>query len=350
MGEVRIVTDRQEWRACLAEIGAYDFYHTFDYHVTDPVAREGKPVLLYFSTEGGAIAVPLVIRRVPDAGERAIYDAISAYGYPGPLCSLKTLAAPVVSSFQNGLQSALGELGVISVFSRCHPLIGATKVTQGLGHLEPCGRTVAIDLEAPEEAQVQAYSSNIRRGIRKLAKADVSCEISDSTADLYRFVEMYTQSMQRVGATAGYFFDKSYFERIVAAADFDMQLFICRLGTRPICGGLFSSVNGIIQYHLGGSDSEHLALAPTKLMFDRVRHWGSETGHRYLHLGGGVGGQKDGLYRFKSQFSNQDFPFFVWKWIVEPDTYSRLVAVATGSETTEPISYEGYFPAYRAGR
>ena len=350
MGEVRIVTERQEWRACLAEIGSYDFYHTFDYHAADPVAREGKPVLLYFSTKGGAIAVPLILRRFPDAGDGAIYDAISAYGYPGPLSSLNTLTTQVVANFQNGLRSALQDLGVISVFSRSHPLIGNHEVIQGLGRLEPCGRTVAIDLEAPEEQQKQAYSKNLRRDIRRVVEAEVSCEISDSAADLDCFIEMYIQSMERVDAAAGYFFDKAYFERIVAAADFDMHLFICRLGTRPICGGLFSSVNGIIQYHLGGSDSDYLALAPTKLMFERVRHWGSATGHRYLHFGGGVGGQKDGLYRFKARFSKDDYPFFVWKWIVEPDIYSRLVAVAKGSETPEPISYDGYFPAYRAGQ
>jgi hypothetical protein len=350
MGEVRIVTDRQEWRECLAEIGTYDFYHTFDFHVADPVAREGKPVLLFFSAGGGAIAVPLIIRRCAAAGESPIYDTTSAYGYPGPISTLKTLTDEFVSRFQDGLRSALRDLGVISVFSRCHPLIGNQEVVQGLGRLEPCGRTIAIDLRVPEQEQKQAYSKNLRRDIRASVNAGVSCEVSESATDLDCFVEMYTQSMERVGAAAGYFFDKSYFERIVSAQDFDMHLFICRLGTLPICGGLFSSVNGIIQYHLGGSDSEHLALAPTKLMFETVRHWGCATGHRYLHLGGGVGGQEDGLYRFKARFSKHDFPFFVWKWIGEPGLYSGLVEVATGSKAADSISYDGYFPAYRAGQ
>jgi hypothetical protein len=350
MGEVRVVTDRQEWQACLAAIGSYDFYHTYDYHIADPVSREGRPVLLFLPTEGGAIALPLIIREFSDANAGTLYDAISAYGYPGPISNVGTLTAPVVASFQDALQRELRNLGVVSVFSRCHPLLGNTELVQGLGRLEPCGRTVALDLAAPEEEQKQAYSKNLRRDIRKLVEADVTCELSESAADLDSFVEMYIQSMERVGATAGYFFDRSYFERIVSAADFDMHLFICKMGTRPICGGLFSSVNEIIQYHLGGSDSDYLALAPTKLMFERVRHWGTETGHRYLHLGGGVGGQKDGLYRFKARFSKHDYPFFVWKWVVEPDTYSRLVAANTGSEPPEPISYDGFFPLYRAGR
>ena len=349
---MQVITERKLWQECLAGIGEYDFYHTYDYHLSDTAARDGRPVLFYFEAGSSAIALPLIVRPCPaeGAGAGEMFDATSVYGYSGAISSAARVPDEAVSAFQHALIGALNDLRVISVFSRLHPLIGNRDVLGGLGRTESCGRTVGIDLRIPEDEQWRAYSKNKRWNIRKLAQKGVVCEMSHSPDDLDRFVEMYFESMERVNASSEYFFDQAYFETITGARDYDMKLFVCNLDSTVICGGLFSSSNGIIQYHLGATDNEFLSLAPTELLFDTVRKWGCQTGHTWLHLGGGVGGGEDSLYKFKARFSKLSFPFYIWKWVVDPDSYSRLVTKGSGSgaNSSDSIDYDGYFPAYRA--
>ena len=129
-----------------------------------------------------------------------------------------------------------------------------------------------------------------------------------------------------------------------------MELFVCRLERQVIAGGLFSSCGGMVQYHLGGTASSSLALAPSKLMFDTVRKWARETQHKTLHLGGGLGARHDSLFSFKLGFAKNGIrPFRLWKWVVDPDTYTKLTSnnIDVDDDCTGAEFAPGFFPAYR---
>ena len=159
--------------------------------------------------------------------------------------------------------------------------------------------------------------------------------------------------MQRVGASAGYFFEDRYFTGLAEQLGETLQLFVVRLPDgAPISAGLFTLCDGIMQYHLGGTRTDALQYSPMTLLLDTARLWAAEQQARVFHLGGGVGAQTDSLFQFKAGFSPRRHEFLTWRWILEPDRYRALcderqqLDDALGLEPALP----DYFPAYRAPR
>lgn len=343
------MTDADGWRDALRTFSDYDFYHTYDYHALVADSTGDQACLFRYEGAHSAIALPLLIRR-GRIGDVEYTDATSVYGYSGPMSFGEYDKATEIDSFRKSLTDVLRDKGIVSVFSRLHPLLAGEKVLRGLGSCNVMGKTISIDLREPEDAQRRRYRSNHRRDINKLKRQGVICEISESSGDFAAFRKLYAQTMQRVDAAESYLFSDEYFDRLVTATDFDMNLFVCRSGETVICAGLFSSCNGVIQYHLGGTAEEFLKQTPSKLMFDTVRLWGVSRGMRTFHLGGGVGAKQDSLYHFKRGFSDIVHKFRVWRWIVDEESYAVLSYrrnEAAGAAASRSVN-DTFFPGYRA--
>lgn len=351
---LKTISDSARWQRAIGEMPCADFYHSFDYHSLDAERIGGEPRLFLFERDGHVAIMPVIVRVIPTTGhiKNSLYDATSVYGYSGPLCTIDSPPDEFVAEFVKELETTMDGLNIVSVFSRFHPLLGNEKLVDAMGRVEPAGHTVSIDLTIPEDAQLQKYSSNHRRNIRKLKRLGVTCEIGSQSADLDSFMEIYRQSMDRVNASSMYQFGRKYFSQLTSSGQFDMKLFLCRMKGIVVCGGLFSSCNGIVQYHLGGTDSHYLKYAPSKLMFETVREWAVGSGCRVFHLGGGVGGRSDTLFEFKKGFSDIRHSFHVWKWIVNEELFDGVcgnhgIKIDTGNRIR---GYEGFFPAYRKVR
>lgn len=342
------IVESDEWSRCLAAIERYDFYHTYSYHELSNAGEGEFPLMLCMEQGTQKLALPLIIRDVK--GDKKLRDATSVYGYAGPISSHDSIDAELLRSFGRFLREEMSKRNVVSVFSRMHPLFETHNCLQGIGELHHCGHTISIDLSVPEDEQVRQYSSNHRRGIKKLQRAGVVCERSSAAADFEAFKELYSQSMKRVNAADYYFFDDRYFANLMDAKDYSMNLFVCRDGSSVLAAGLFSSCGGIVQYHLGATATEFLALAPSKLMFHMVRQWATGTDHRFFHLGGGVGGRNDSLFAFKNGFAKNGVrDFRIWKWIVDREKYDALVRLRFGELSTATAGAdENFFPLYRA--
>lgn len=99
-----------------------------------------------------------------------------------------------------------------------------------------------------------------------------------------------------------------------------LHLGIVEFNGEITCACLFAECCGIVQYHLGGTRTNFLKQAPSKLMFDYVRFWAKERGNTVLHLGGGVGNAQDSLYHFKAGFSQVRNRFLTMRLITDSDS------------------------------
>src|ERR1019366_3194333 len=164
------------------------------------------------------------------------------------------------------------------------------------------------------------------------------------------FVRIYHETMSRVEAADRYFFPARYFTGLREALGSRLELFMCLHQGKPVCGGLFVSCHGMLQYHLGGTLNESLQLAPMKLLVDEVRLWSASQGLRVLHLGGGATADPDDpLLYFKRGFSDRQHEFAVWRWVVSSEQDALLRA-----ENSRRLAAQGlrpalanYFPEYR---
>ncbi len=343
------------WQAVLNQSVQHDFYHLPGYHELEERQGKGRAQLFVYREAEYTVALPLLLQPIAVVPGLSHFggswqDATSVYGYAGPIASHRVVPPSVLGNFQSAVRTALQELGVVSVFSRLHPLIPQLSLLTGLGDCPHNGQTVSLDLTLPPDVQYGGYRKNLKYDINKLKRSGMTCLHDQQLRYLGEFIAIYHATMQRVNASAPYFFDTQYFEELMSARQPEVHLFVTLLDGQVTAGGLFAVCDGIVQYHLSGTHSSYVPLAPTKLMLDTVRVWATERGLRVFHLGGGLGGHEDSLLQFKAGFSDRRHDFHTWRWSVLPDIYEQLLATKErwnaqqGQQTLAP----GYFPAYRS--
>ena len=350
--EILDSSDAPGWMEVLGQCDEYDFYHLPEYHALAGRRGEGVGRLFVCHDHGSTIALPLLIRSVGDvegleAG--AFRDASSVYGYCGPIASRRDLPQKLVEAFRDELTAELRRLNVVAVFSRLHPLLSQTGLVSGLGECHTLGQTISIDLTQSADAQTAAIRPGHRYEIRKLRKQGIECVHDEDGRYLDAFIDLYAQTMRRVGAADDYFFEPAYFRSLMQDLRGTFHLFVALLNGDVISGALFTECRRIVQYHLSGTRDAFVKQAPTKLILDTVRIWATERHQRVFHLGGGVGSREDSLFRFKAGFSDRRHEFSVWRWIVMPDAYDDLSArkEAWGKARGFVPVASSFFPRYR---
>lgn len=342
-----------KWLDILERAFQYDFYHLPSYHSLAEEQGEGQAYLFVYEEGRHFIALPLILRPIESVpglrGRSDLWDASSVYGYAGPIASQPDMPTSVINAFQTRLTEALFARNIVAIFSRLHPLIPQKIFLSGLGEVVVSGQTVSIDLTLPLEKQEAQYRKGHKYDLKKLERLGVVCIHDANMTYLGDFIEIYHESMHRVGASPHYLFGQTYFEKLVRVLGEKIHLFVCKLEGQVISGGLFILCDGIVQYHLAGSKEEFLQLASMKLVIDRARIWATEQGAHTLHLGGGVSSQADTLFDFKAGFSKRRHMFCTWRWIVKEELYKQLCAEkAYWNEKNQLKPISDYFPAYRA--
>lgn len=340
--------DDSAWRAVLDRL-PHDVYHTPAYCALTARSEQGEPIAFHYAESGRELLLPLLVRNLPDALDAPSdwRDATSPYGYPGPLVSSAADTAFIARAIEAFRQSAR-ERRIVSCFVRLHPLLSPPidALDDSDVELLEHGPVVYLDLTLSEEDQQRQMRSNHRRYIRRLA-SDGYLPAFDEWSFYGDFQAMYRQTMERVGAKEFYFFPETYFDdaRRELADSIHLAMILAPDG-RPACGGIFFETAGLIQYHLGATAEEHLAVGPSKLLFDAVRRWGRERNDRQLMLGGGLGAARDSLFHFKAGFSNLDAPFRSLRIIADREQYDALDRHCT-LRFPEIVRNATFFPSYR---
>ncbi len=237
-----------------------------------------------------------------------------------------------------------------SAFLRLHPILNQNfnevLVSQ---FCQVSGETISIDLSLSTTEMWQQTRREHRTCINRCKRDGFTTKMVNLQDYIDVFIDIYTQTMERVEAKKLFYFDYKYFASL-ANMNENIHLCILELNNKVACAGIFTECCEIVQYHLGGTKNEFLKQAPSKLMFDYVRIWAKERGNKFLHLGGGVGAAKDNLYKFKAGFSQQRHSFLTLRLITDEEKYISLVKLRAKSLKTEPetLLESNFFPAYRS--
>lgn len=325
-----------KWNEIIKQAETYDFHHTAFFHKID---NKFRSVLLYFSSEENFIALPIVLRPIENT---PYWDVTSVYGYSGPVYKFQSPAEKdaLINFFKNTFIRFCEEFGVISVFARLHPVLSQRKILDGMGQILDLNRTVGISLNMAPEDQRKVYRKSLKSELNQLRRKELMVVTAYDHGEIDAFIKIYYETMDRVNASQDYYFSQDYFYQFLQNRDFEAKLLVCKERNNVIAGAIFTNSEKIIQYHLAGTSSEYIKIAPMKLIIDEARLWGNQTAAGTLHLGGGVGGSdEDSLFRFKSAFSDQYMQFSVWRFIVNKEVYGEL---SQGKEMSN------YFPLYRS--
>ena len=335
-----VSSQKQLWIDTLKKCKRYDFYHTATYHTIEEDTHTSQ--LFIASDDTQIIALPLIIRTIEGSEFK---DATSVYGYAGPVASVDfdQLNPAFISFFKDQLKNYFTSEGIISVFSRLHPLIETNNFFNDLGEEVLLNKTVSIDITLEIDEQRRKYRKSNKYEINQLKKKGFEVVEASSDQDINAFITIYTENMERVNATENYFFSKEYFYSFLKNEEFKNVLLLAKKDDVIVAGAIFTICNDIMQYHLAGTSEAFLKETPMKLILDEARLVANKLDLKYLHLGGGIGGtDTDGLFRFKSGFSDNFFRFSVWKYIHSQDNYKKL-SEAVGADTDS-----SFFPLYRS--
>ncbi|MEM7487122.1 MAG: GNAT family N-acetyltransferase [Bacteroidota bacterium] len=334
---IEIIEEKEYWDDFVSTCKESDFYHTFDYHM---IAKgDGKPVLLKYSKGKSVIALPLLIRKIQNT---PYYDATSVYGYPGPLC--QNIEGGFDSQkYATELLNYFSKNNIISVFSRLNPFIALQQeVLEKIGGIEKKGVVISIDLKKDIEQQRQDFGRRLKGQLNRIRRHCYATK-ANNAQEFRDFKNLYRENMDRVNAKPMYYFDDEYFNVLTESNSFNTHTLLTKhKETDETIGAcMFIYKNATVHYHLSGTRGDSLPLMPIKLLIDEMRIMANELGLSHFNLGGGLGGANDSLLQFKSSFSKNMVDFCVWKLVVNPIAYQKLVAERNIPETVN------FFPLYR---
>lgn len=330
--------DAQEWQAVL-RAARHDFYHLPAYVELCARQERGQPRALYVTDERRSMLLPLVIRDIPGGG----LDAISPYGYPGPVGIGADDAAFLEVALLTGMQT-LHAAGVVSAFVRLHPLLNPFPPSH-VGTVVQHGVVVSIDLSLSTEELWAQTRHDHRRDITRALRLGFVARMDEEWRQLASFTRLYQATMTRRSAAPFYFFEDAYFEGLREALGESLHLCVVEKDGALAAAGLFVETDGIVQFHLSGTDDAFRMVQSTKLMIHFVRGWAKGRANQVFHLGGGVGANNDSLLLFKGGFSPLRHTFATLRMVIDESAYGRLVAAA--DPELDPRTHSGFFPLYR---
>lgn len=342
-----IGTASPAWAALLGR-AAHDFYHLPCYQTLS--AGDGDAPLAFHAIAGEhELLLPFHRRALPAVlcEGRALFDASSPYGYPGPIWTRGAPAefiAEALAAFADTLRAEQ----MVSAFVRLHTLLNDPALfADAGGTLIDHGPSVYIDLTLSEEELWAQTRRGHKRDLVVLEKRDYQITMDDwSRFD--DFLTCYYDSMRRLGASPFYFFGRDYFDRLRDCLGDRIHLCLVHLDGDIACAGLVTEMDGLCQYHLSATADAHFQDHPSKLMLHHLRFWLKARGNRIYHVGGGLGALRDTLHLFKIGFSPLTAEFHTWRVIPDEPLYTELMARWTALSGREPVDDASFFPQYRA--
>jgi len=333
-----------EWDALVARLGGDDVYLRHGYHVASAhLERDGAtPVLLHIQDKGGEVALPLLLRALPDGSG---YDATSAYGYGGPAA----LGRPNVAAVGEKYDEWARANGVVATFLRLHPLLKNHQIVPPAAELIHLGDTIAWDISADRGELMPLMHTHHRRVARKADRAGMVTRITVNPTDLTGFRELYEHTMRRQEAADFYFFGDAYWDALVTKPGGDLVIIDGVLpseeegGEPTVVASLLCFAHGTsLHYHLGASSDAARNIGASNRCFLAAAEWAQSRAMTTFHLGGGVGAGTDSpLFVFKQRYAPDSTPrpFHIAKLVHDADRYRELA----GTDSTA-----GYFPPWRS--
>lgn len=343
-----------DWSATLADV-YHDVYHLPEY-VAFAARRQirGQPWLFVVEEDGERALFPLIVRPIPDdLGRAAIdrWDATSSRGYPGAIAGRGARSGEVSPEFLgraiDALGAALQERGIVSLYLRMHPLLAlADEPFRARGALVEHGDTVYVNLQESDDDWRRKMRHGHRHDINRSRRQGYEARIDEGWERFDEFVEMFAESMERVGATDHWRLGRDYFVDLRTSLGARLHLCVAEREGAAAAAALLTEVDGIVEYHLAATADAHLKASPSKLVLDHARTWAKGRGNRVLHLTGSLS-RGDSLSNFKRGFSPLELPVRSWRFVSDPLSYSELVQAWERRTRLAPGDAEGFFPWYR---
>jgi len=342
------ITDSSKWDEIVSSFAHYDVYYLSGYVRAFMINGDGMPQLLYYvdgQEEETASLRAIYVFMKRKTALKNFFDCVTPYGYGGVLFEGDT-SVENVQIFWEAYVAKMKAMNIVDNFVRYHPVLQNAESMRKISNVIDLGNTIAVDLSSPAVIWDNMISKN-RNMIRKARKHGIIIGHGRGMELLEEFRGIYNTTMEHVHASAYYFFGKPFYESIHQDLSNHYEVFYAMQDGKIIAMSIMLFANNQMHYHLSGSLPECRYMAPTNLLLYEAALWGCQQGFKTLHLGGGVGSDKDSLYRFKASFNRHSCcQFSLGKEIFNQEAYDELVALRTSADASFDKK-SSFFPIYR---
>jgi len=341
----------ERWDEIVHSFKEYDVYYLSGYVRGFQLHGDGEPILIYYinkDSDSFFQAMNVVMKRninedlnIDKIDNETYFDLCSPYGYGGFILEGE-ISEKNIEKLNNEYFTYCKTNNIITEFVRFHPIVKNHKNLNHFYDVKYIGKTINISLYS-KNVIWENFTSNNRNMIRKAIKNNVKIYWGRNKRIFSEFVPMYHSTMNRDDAKDYYYFCEDFYKSILNDLKYNSLIFYALYDDKIISAAIILFANKKIHYHLSATNRDYQSLAATNLLLYEVANWGIENGYESFHLGGGVGGKEDGLYRFKKNFNkNSTAEFYVGKKIYDFSKYDNLVKI--NGKTNENNSF---FPIYR---
>ena len=276
-------------------------------------------------------------------------DIVSPYGYGGAFCWGARDVRELSGRFWGQFDEWAAGQGVVSEFVRFS--LFTEELLDYPGEKEERLLNVVRSLATTQDEMWMEFEHKVRKNVKRARSCSVGVR-HDARGDcLDDFLEIYTATMDRRGASAGYFFPRSYFCRLHETLAGQFAYFHAYHGGRCVSSELVLVSAESAYSFLGGTDEAAFHLRPNELLKLEIIGWAKQLGKKWFVLGGGSE-PGDGIFRYKRSFApNGIRPFFVGRRILCEHAYESLLANRREQAGLSGLDWKprcGYFPAYRS--
>jgi Acetyltransferase (GNAT) domain len=276
-------------------------------------------------------------------------DIITPYGYGGPFVWGNGDPQMIAEQFWRHFEDWAIQQNLVSEFIR-FTLFRDTLLNYP-GKQEEVQQNVVRTLDLDKNLLWMDFKHKVRKNVSRAQHFGVTVELDSTGKRLDDFLHLYEGTMTRRRASDGYYFPRSYFEKIHQTLPGQFIYFHALYNKQVISTELVLVSAENVYSFLGGTDSDSFDLRPNDLLKYEIIHWAQSQGKRRFILGGGYGSE-DGIYQYKLSFAPQGkVPFRVGCRTFRPDLSDQLInnrlslAQSQGFEWTPKA---GFFPQYRA--
>lgn len=350
MEVILLTPDSPYWLKTINKM-PHDCYHLPEFVAINARYEKGDAYACIVEEGSSIFFFPFITRPIDlpfhEMRESIIYDAISPYGYSCPLLLTEDATGQFYKKAVNIFIEEIKKRNIVSIFSRLHPILTDHEMPNDYGTLVYHGSTVSIDLKLTEKELWHQMRRNHRDGIKRTMEKGYSVFIDYEWNYWDQFIAIYYETMNRNQADQYYYFTPHYFDEFRKALRDCLYLCVVLDQGEVASAGLFTNVNGIVQYHFSATSSKYLSGGSSKALLYFMVLWEKQQGNNIMHIGGGFRANEDSLFRFKAGFSQNRHPFHTWRIITNPEIYSSLVSDWERHNSEKADDIDGYFPAYR---
>lgn len=341
MIEIVDIDNPEKWDRIIHSFKEYDVYYLIGYVKAFQIHGDGSPILVYYYSDD-LKGVCVYFKRVIDD---LYVDLITPYGYGGFIFE-GDVSIVNVKKFYDEYIAFMQSRNIVSAFVRYHPILKNANFFREVSTVVDLGCTIDISLES-KEIIWENIKSKDRNVIRRAENSNVVISHGKDPALFENFMTIYNATMDKDRAIPYYYFEKEFYDSIAVDLVNNYEIFYASFEGKIVSMAIIIFANSKMHYHLACSDVNYRHLASSNLLLYKIACWGVEQGFKIFHLGGGVGANEDGLFRFKKAFNkNSNNTFSIGKQIFNQHVYNLLV----NKKVEDKIDFDlnsDFFPLYR---